>query len=109
MTGVQTCALPIWAFEYNHNDCSRNFFWKTIFWKYATATPTIVPVHLENRWNKDANEPQNLDRDTVEVICFDFKKQIEDILADTELFGDERNLVINKSLEDLSQKWLPYK
>ena len=96
------------AFEYNHNDYSRKTFLKTICRKYATANPTVVPVHLENRWNKDANEPQNLDRDTVEVICFDFKKQVEDILADTELFGDERNLVINKSLDDSSKKWLPY-
>ena len=96
------------AFEYNHNDYSRKTFLKTICRKYTTATPTIVPVHLENRWNKDANEPQNLDRDTVEVICFDFKKQVEELLADTELFGDKRNLVINKSLDDSSQKWLPY-
>ena len=68
----------------------------------------IVPVNLENRWNKDPNEPQNLDRDRVEVMCFDFQKQIEDILADTELFGNKKNMVIIKLLDDSSKKWLLY-
>jgi hypothetical protein len=41
----------------------------------------------------------------VEVITFNFEEQLQDILADRNLFGDFRNLVFNVGDED---KWLQY-
>jgi hypothetical protein len=41
----------------------------------------------------------------VEVITFNFEEQLQDLLADHNLFGDLRNLVVNVGDED---KWLPY-
>ena len=96
------------AFDAIGYDYSRKTFLKTICRKYSTATPTIIPVHLDNRFNEDINSPQGLSRDTVEVICFDFETQLIDLLNDGTLFGDENNLVINKSTVDPNRKWLPY-
>ena len=59
--------------------------------KYSTATPTVIQVHLDNRFNEDPLTPQGLSRDTVEVICFDFEDQLTDLLNDSILFGNENN------------------
>ena len=96
------------AFKLYHNEYSRKTFLKTICRRYSTATPTTIQVHLENKWNKNPSTNQNLERDKVEVICFDFKTQLQDILGDMELFGDENNLVINRSIDNPDIKWLPY-
>ena len=53
-------------------------------------------------------DPQTLDRDTVEIICFDFVQQLEDLFGNTTLFGDLNNLVINDSSVDPNRKWEPY-
>jgi len=47
--------------------------------------------------------------DLVEVITYDFKEQLEDILSDPILFGDLNNLVVNKDDNDTEDKWRPYR
>ena len=63
---------------------------------------------FRNKWNTNLEDPQSLDRDTVEVICFDFVQQLEDLFDDMTLFGDLNYLVVNDSSVDPNRIWEPY-
>lgn len=86
---------------------SRKSYLKYIKKRFPTAKPLPVIVRLENRWNLNENAGTIRQCDSVEVITFDFKDQLEDLLSDQTLFGDLDNLVINKN-HDPGSKWLPY-
>lgn len=63
----------------------------------------VAPEHI------DVHNYSGKEKDTVEIIWFDFQKQLEDILQDVELFSNMDNLVVNKNVEtDHDKRWLPY-
>jgi hypothetical protein len=83
----------------------RKAFVKELCNQFKTAKPTFYPVHLESHLNDESHTNHRLLRDEVEVVCFDFKEQFTDLLADTELFGNLNNLVVNAEDEN---RWMPY-
>jgi hypothetical protein len=52
-------------------------------------------VALETQYQQTEDEHRRGSRDKVEVITFNFEEQLQDLLADHNLFGDLRNCVVN--------------
>jgi hypothetical protein len=73
--------------------------------RFKTAEPILNVVALETKYQQTDDESRRGLRDEVEVIMFKFEEQLQDLLADHNLFGDLGNLVVNIGDED---KWLPY-
>ena len=68
------------------------------------AEPVVYDVQLETSFPE--GDPLQMRRrlcDVVQVICYDFMEQLNDLLSDHEIFGNLDNLVINP--ED---HWAPY-
>jgi hypothetical protein len=121
---LNSCKVPLYAYDQivstigmevslNNFDpkmmpYSRLTFLKEIKKRFKTASPLVVPVHLENKWNETDDTAAGGIRDTVEVVVFDFKEQLEDLISDYSLFGDIDNLVVNKEDDDSERKWEPY-
>jgi hypothetical protein len=60
-----------------------------------------IPIDLKKFSGKE--------NETVDVIWFDFQKQLEDILNDKELFSNMDNLIVNKNdVTNHDKRWLPY-
>jgi hypothetical protein len=73
---------------------SRETFISKLEKRVHVPKPLRITVALENDSAFDLQYKRKT-RDTVEVIAFDFKEQLLDLLSDTELFGNLDNLVIN--------------
>jgi hypothetical protein len=73
-----------------------NYFTK----KYPTAPPIIREIPLETDvTDVDNTLPEDYRRqlgDVAQVITFDFKSQLQDLLGDKQIWGDPDNLLINK-------------
>ena len=87
---------------------TRRTYLKLLCKKFTTAEPQVHTVHLESKWNDENHSQKRMARDTVEVITFDFKTQLNDLFSDQTIFGDMDNLVVNKNPNDSNSKWLPY-
>jgi hypothetical protein len=107
---VKTIGQQIVSGKFDPSDphYSRKRFLKEIYKQFPTAKPQIMPVHLDSRWNDSAHSNPRLARDTTEVILFDFKEQLIDLLSDNTLFGNLSNLVVNRDSNDPESKWKPY-
>ena len=72
-----------------------------------------VPKPLKNIIQLETPQGNNGDgnlnhRTRTEVITFDFKEQLIDLLSDVELFSNLDSLGINKDPNNPDKKWLPY-
>ena len=61
---------------------TRKHFLSEIGTRFKTPKPQAIPVHLDSRWNDHIHSGERQARDTTEVIVFDFKEQIVDLLSD---------------------------
>ena len=73
----------------------------------GVTKPVKTIVQLETPQQNNGNGILN-HRTKTEVITFDFKEQLIDILNDVEIFSNLDNLVINKDTNNPNKKWLPY-
>jgi hypothetical protein len=94
--------------DLRQQEYTRKSFLKEIQSRFSCPEPCIVKVHLDNRWNDRENAGVINQRDTVDVLTFDFSHQLIDLLNDDSLFGNLDNLVVNRSSENPNSKWLPY-
>ena len=81
--------------------------------KWMQTTFRGVPKPVKNIIQLETNQGNNgygnlNHRSLTEVITFDFKEQLIDLLSDVELFSNLDNLVINKDPNNPNKKWLPY-
>jgi hypothetical protein len=93
---------------------TRHAMFKWMEKSFPVPKPTKITIPLETPTNKkDVDNTQNSynsykDRNKAEIICFDFKEQLVDLLNDYDLFSNIDNLVVNKDPTNTSVKWLPY-
>jgi hypothetical protein len=107
---VKTIGREILSGNFDPTDTlySRKRYLKEINNQFPTPKPQVMPVHLDTRWNDSIHSNPRLARDTTEVIVFDFKDQLIDLLNDHTLFGNMSNLVVNQNHDDPESKWKPY-
>ena len=108
---IQTIGKEIVSKQFDPLDpyFTRKRFLSEISNRFKTPQPQAIPVHLDSRWNDHVHSGERQARDSTEVIVFDFKEQLIDLLSDHHLFGNMENLVVNKNqYDDMENKWKPY-
>ena len=92
-----------WKIDFTHLS-SRQVFVDSLKEQYPTAEPVVYDVQLEMSFPE--GDPLQMRRrlhDVVQVICYDFMEQLNDLLSDHEIFGNLDNLIINSK-----DHWAPY-
>ena len=82
---------------------SRKAFVTDFMNTFRTSRPKVVKVMLENTFSKKDINYHRGRNNLAHVITFDFMEQLVDLLSDESVFGDLKNLVVNR--ED---RWKPY-
>jgi len=84
---------------------SRQVFVDSAEERFLTTEPVVCDIPLQtNSSNEDPLQQRRCLRDATQVITYNFKEQLKDLLSDRESLGDLNNLVINP--ED---RWSPHK